>query len=409
MTETTLVNNPYAGVDWGNIEQKRDQIHVHTKQSNTNKDLHDTPNETVDQYADAGVEVFSMSEGGNVDNAWPWGDWETIYDGVSGVENRYPLGHQDQTTDESKKIDVLGFAGAEQTYDDAEHIMSLFCELIEADHQETERDAVIQAIVDDNGIAGIAHPARYGNPWDWPRWISNFEKFDKTELFGFAAYNKNAYVGNIRDVATWDRLNLYFCPDRPIWGYAEDDVNSINGAKFDTRFNWVLLDESDFQAGDRDAARDAYENGRFFFSNRVSKDSTVPQFDSLTVDEENTTITVSATDANSIVWICNGRVEGTGSTFDYSDLLGPFIRILLVAEEGVTSSQPITFSRSSDGLLRQSESGDVDLVGEVEEDNDHIRMYGYGDMEVNEIDETGDQTRMTADGTLHVGGEYTEA
>lgn len=151
-------------------------------------------------------------------------------------------------------------------------------------------------------------------------------------------YNQVDRFPNCR--AIWDNVNSKLMPNRPVWGYANDD--SHGDGHLYHGFNIFLmpvLDES--------SLRTAMNTGAFYFCYEpaASGDALTPSIESIIVNEVAKTITIISADYDTIDWVSAGTTTiETGDIFNYSDFKGNFVRAVLTNSHGYTHTQPFGFS-----------------------------------------------------------------
>ena len=126
----------------------------------------------------------------------------------------------------------------------------------------------------------------------------------------------------------------------------------------------VMMDErvEEIENGDRDADDDIGYTFEFLGEGGYFNGTTQPMVTSISVDEENDSITINASDSLIVRWISDGNLIATtkadGTPFslaDYSDKLGNYVRAEVFGDGGILYVQPF--------LLNAEElSGTADVV-----------------------------------------------
>lgn len=216
------------------------------------------------------------------------------------------------------------------------------------------------------GVTVINHPGHYLNSKHVPE-----NAKDKNQLFYFSDIfnryesclgievfnnNDNEAKGNR---LFWDELLKYVIPygKRNVYGFSNSDAHNYN--QVDTEFMDFILPEYSM-----DNMRKAMENGEFFATGRKAKNANelgdpfvasgpVPQVTSITVDEENDIITITAKNAKRIEWIAdgnliensvescdNGELKSIMKLRDHSNKISTYVRFQIYGDGGYCFSNP---------------------------------------------------------------------
>lgn len=313
-----LRSNPYAAVDWDAADRHRAQFHTHTSHPPT--DGHsgvDPPDEVIDAYREAAYAVLALNEHEyNVEETtWPWTQWDRDPDdvGMVGVEAA-----------------ELGGGGQRVRHD----ILSLFCNL--ADSEGMSVHEALAGIGDRGGLAVFAHPGRYHAPDEWEWYVEYFESHPY--LLGLEVVNADdRYPG---DRPLWDRLQAHLAPDRPVWGFANDDYHGRDGRyTFDRSRNVLLLKSATVEA-----VRTALREGRFFYQHAVPG-GRPPAVDAICHDADSGELAVDAPAAETVEWRSGDEVVHDGRVLPYREVpLAGYARVRLVTAGGSeTGTQPFLF------------------------------------------------------------------
>jgi hypothetical protein len=358
--QNTIVLNPYAKVDWSKVHQHKAALHFHTLQS----DGFHSVDEVINSYRRAGYTIMAITDhdimapnvqvkAGNLPQeeatpypkepkpknhpaapTWPWNDY-----GCSSPEN----------------LNVVGIKANEFTY--KHHINSYYNDsgwygdMLDSKRENWE-DFEISVVCDKGGLAIINHPGTH-HAWyvedsrgdrhtlDW--YVGLYKNYSSDCLIGIEVTNcpgaRESY-----DEALWDQLLARFMPERPVWGFGNDDMHRLSAAR--QTFNIFLL--SSLTSAN---VRKAMESGQFFFC-KSSKGidyrqenffgfDVFPSIERIDVDGARGTITIEANDYDEIIWISSpeslepiegqqdsykpwplGRVVHKGKTLEYRDTPG---------------------------------------------------------------------------------------
>lgn len=335
--------NPYEGVDWNTVTHHKCEFHNHVRGAM------DEPADVVDLYHELDYTVYAIADEGDSPMKWPWTAFSDI---DASFEDRSP-----------EELGVIAFPGCE--FNGSEHVSSIFSTLTHDDIDTDEIDErweqshrivdrTDQYVPDDiGGLAVLAHPTLYyGDPTTgWERYRPDFESRTRERgMVGIEAFNRAAIFD--QDIHLWDTLLTAFAPDRMIWGFGVDDpVDYVRGFDIDVNWTTVLLDEPEFdpsdQAGSRRAAARAMTDGRLLLHKRTpwiperTEPAPVPRVRSITVDRTGGSITIEASDYDTLEWVSSGDVVSTDETVILSSDHTPYIRAHLSNDDGgETSSQP---------------------------------------------------------------------
>lgn len=302
-----MVLNPYENINWVTAEQHKASFHAHTNQS----DGRYPPHEVVDEYNKLGYSILALTDHDLV--TYPWTGFADLQD---GNENRDPV-----------SLGMLSIVANELSRH--HHTLSLFSDF---KAQERDLDLVLgnMAAWSDNAVAVIAHPAMH-----WPRrfdtesvltdsvvqyYLNYYRRHD--HLIGMEVHNGTRPLNEyVMDRELWDRLLSIAMPDRPIWGFATDDMHSSVHYGRD----WVVIPLEKFT---EEAVRQALIDGSFYFSsirvyggNEPDVEQT-PTIDAITHNGNSGEIRIQASidgsplDEQAYSWISGGEVVYTGSTIN---------------------------------------------------------------------------------------------
>ncbi|MDI6450508.1 PHP domain-containing protein [Anaerobaca lacustris] len=356
----TIVVNPYEGVDWSTVQHHRAALHVHTLQS----DGHHRLEEVLAAYHKAGFTILSITdhdnmkpnrhvEGGRVpkeqaspfpdpkpadypaNTTWPWADF--------GGPAPQDLG-------------MVGIEGNELSY---RHHINSFFNGFGAPDREMDEDALLLEVKKRGGLAFLNHPGIDANWWtrqpvEW--YVERFQKHGPDYLVGIEVTNCSVPTEKY-DEGLWDQLLARFMPHRPIWGFGTDDMHTLNSVReSDAVFPLNRLSEAN--------VRLAMETGRFYFRKSSRRDDfrqrrrpeeLFPQIKAIRVDAKAGTITIDASNYDTIKWISApeslepqadyktsnapwplGRVVHVGKTLNYRQTpgIGNYVRVELHRRDG---------------------------------------------------------------------------
>jgi len=332
--QSHIVINPYKNVDWRKVQQHRAALHIHTLQS----DGQHMVDEVVNAYRRAGYTIMSITDhdtgtpnrhvrSGRVpeENAspfprepkpdnypanttWPWSDY-----GCSSPENLHMIGIEGNEL--SNRHHINSYFNNSGWYGDS----------FDRDKENWE-DYELETIRDKGGFGILCHPGwareSHRKPLEW--YVERFRKHPSDYLLGIETTNNSPDSNEPYDIGLWDQLLARFMPHRPVWGFGDDDMHGLTVKQ---TFNVFLLDNL------TDAnVRSAMQAGQFFFT-RSSRNvdyrprafdgfDVFPKVNQIVVNNDEGTITITATDYDEIRWISSPVcLETTG---DYKSSNSPW-------------------------------------------------------------------------------------
>ena len=303
--------NPYAAVDWEQWQQHRANLHTHTTISHGRA----TPAEAIDRYRELGYTVLALTDH---DTMGPGGD----RDDPRKAETTWPWERYGRNPAELGMVAIEG-----NEVSKVDHIGSYFTGYGNAEVESPEQ--VIEEIGQRGGLAVMFHPGRYDRSVEW--YLELFARFN--HLVGLEVSNQtDRYPW---DVDFWDDVLTASMPDKPIWGFANDDMHRIENVGR----SWEVLLLPKLTA---EHVREAMKTGRFYFSFVYEPGRPAPIIQSIAVDAKARTIKIQADGHQQIYWISCGRIVAKGSTFDARKARDPerYVRVQLRGEHGYTFTQP---------------------------------------------------------------------
>lgn len=286
--------NPYESIDWNNINQYKGNLHTHTNYHGGRLKIEDI----INRYLELDYSILSITEHNFVN--WPW-----------------PL-----------ETEILAVKGSEISA--IEHDLGAY--FTSFDKSKLSVAESLEEIKKDDGIAVLFHPGRYRMDINWYK-----ELFSNNDhLIGLEVINQgNRYK---EDEKTWDRILTESMPQRPVWGFANDDMHIKQQLGRD--WNVFLLPELT-----EEALRSALQEGEFFFStistSRRAK-GIVPAIKEIEVNEDEGKIKIIAKDYSKIAWISECKEIHRGNELYYNDVkgLGVYVRAVVSGPGGQTFTQP---------------------------------------------------------------------
>jgi hypothetical protein len=409
-TNQVALNNPYANVDWASNGQYLSNLHTHTN----NSDGDQTQANMFKQYQALKYDFLSFTDHDVVMSPWPNygindGKVEPSKGGVGGTTGLPAINGW-------KTSDVLCIKGNEvsKTGWENHHFNSYFSDFV-SDGTAPDVASLLRqcAAFDPNGLQVLNHPGRYTymaegqrywDPTD-PQYPNVNNRFFKGSATSLTWEDKvNWYVNQYKDIPSlvglevlnygnqypkdrqlWDDILTKTMPERPIWGFANDDSHYINMAN---GYNMSVNRDMDIMVLPNKTVSDfkeAMKNGNFYFSSRYTlpghgftenpnnnlspgagRDKLLPKITNIKVNEAEGTINIEGENVNSIQWISCGEVVGTGATINYKtakyatdtvdtegnktvykagDNIDRYVRAVLTGDGGESFTQPFGIVR----------------------------------------------------------------
>jgi histidinol phosphatase-like PHP family hydrolase len=320
--DKVIVFNPYETVDW-NAEHQKANFHAHTTESDGAQD----PAGVIDGYHSHDYNVLALTDHNHV--TWPWSEY-----------GRSP-----------EQLDMVPVPGNELSQHD--HNLSLFTEYpsplrtASTDRLHTS----IREVGESGGLNVLAHPGRYWEPGDdrvpddaLAKYMGLFYRYDT--LVGMEVHNQtDRYPWDRR---LWDALLEELMPERPVWGFANDDSHGEHHIGLNA--SWFPLESLT-----RSTVREALENGQFYFSTVTTHPEAeqdldrTPKITDVSYDRDANTLTLAAevngtpVDDSQVQWISNrGDVvaEGKSISIDETDGLSTYLRAEIRSDGALTYTQP---------------------------------------------------------------------
>jgi hypothetical protein len=294
--------NPYAQVDWATWGQYKANFHTHTTES----DGRDDPAQVIDLYRDGDYAILAITDHNRI--TWPWTDY-----------GRDP-----------GNLGMLAVRGDEWS---SSHHVNGFFDFTRSSGSLEDNVPHVQA---QGGLCQINHPGRYRDPHEWSWYHDWFRNYPA--CVGLEVINRNDRYSDDRQL--WDNINeaLFESDGRFAWGFANDDMHDPSSHSYFS-FQYMLLPSLT-----ETALRESMTRGAFYFCNEPGRsgEGKVPRLTGISLDNDNQTITLSATNYDSITWLGPGTTSvGSTAVFDFSDYANkPFVRALIRGSQGDCYTQP---------------------------------------------------------------------
>ena len=337
------IENPYDNVDWDNFGRFKAELHAHSTWS----DGYYSPHVVVDRYHELGYDILAFAEHGRVN--YPWQEFTTRE--VSGRTYRRleegqldGIRYEDSFVYEDRDPDSLGMLAIQANEVSHHHHMGSYF----SDHADGRTASVaesLEAIAEKNGVAVLFHPGnltRENQSIDW--YVDHFQRYD--HLIGMEAYN-NGFRNNPRNLNKWDSTLIRLMPDRPVWGFSNDD---FHGGIMGRNWNVFLLPELSLEE-----FRKAMENGMFYFvyAPEGHDGPPPPEINSIEVNSRRGTIYIDASDYQYIEWISDNAVVYVGDKINLFDLpeVGSYVRANIYQSKHYQYHPPARYQQSDIGAV----------------------------------------------------------
>ncbi|NLX13895.1 MAG: hypothetical protein GXY44_09625 [Phycisphaerales bacterium] len=328
-----VISNPYEKVDWNTTQRHKAALHLHTLQS----DGFQMVEEVVRAYHRAGYTIISITDHDwNEPNRRIVGHWgplpaeqATPYPRDPKPDN-FPANPTwpwtDYATPGPADLGLVGIKGNELSY--KHHINSYYNDyglwhgtpgdqighkapyrIVDAEGREIQEDDQLTAIGMKGGLGILCHPSISDEHAWWERkslrwYIERYRLHSSDYLIGMEITN-NVPAHQAYDEGLWDQLLARFMPERPIWGFGNDDMHDLRSAN--QTFNMLFLG-----ALSDTGVRKAMETGQFCIYRSTKyinymmpsvEFSDFPDLKAIKIDQDSETISIEAVNYDEIKWI----------------------------------------------------------------------------------------------------------
>ncbi len=346
-----VIKNPYANVNWGQVQTYLANFHAHTIKSDGRAE----PAKMIYMHADAGYHILALTDHDNhyahrdgerdilqnyrhrddntrvptSETTWPWTRWIDeepsdiwVFQGWESSAFYPDLGEGG----------MLAIRGAELTTDP--HISSLFNPCGWPNRGQQTDDERMDCVEQHGGLSYWVHPTDYvpGGRWEdrlfeggWEEAVAYFGGYitHYRSNLGFEMQLENRLE---RDIELLDRMLMTYYPQHDIYIMGSNDIHSTSISE-NTTLTLVLAENLT-----EESVRFALENGHNFVGSRTD---VYPQINEIRVNESTSTITVELDDYDQVRWIADGDVYGNGTSIDFSEISESVVRFE-IDQGGVT-------------------------------------------------------------------------
>lgn len=332
--------NPYASVNWDEVNQYYANFHTHTVCS----DGDFTPHFAIDAYKRMGYHILALTDHDTDTYAarreiiFPWTELNNIYHAMKDHPNvgwrwrdkLYRDISEPWQNRNPNALEMISVPGLEVSR--THHIGSLFNDY---PGNTTSEETAFVEIGRRDGLAVLLHPGRYDFSPAW--YVYFYERHD--HLIGMEVFNqKDRYPG---DRVFWDRVLHRTMPERPIWGIANDDMHQNDHLGWN--FNVFPL-----SALTTNAIREAMTSGAFYFY-KPKKQKQSPSLHLTRVETTGRRIRLSVDGAvESIQWITHNPDTGQSDVVHEGAIVSlanvpassVFVRARIKGKYGTAYTQP---------------------------------------------------------------------
>ena len=325
-----IIENPYEEVNWEAYGRFKADLHAHTSRSDGNF----SPHIIVDRYRDLGYEILAIADHNLV--TYPWQEFSTFT--ASNLTHRRhgegwfdQLSHEEVFVYEDRDPDLMGMIAVQANEVSQHHHVGSYFNDHPGGVLETVEET-LEAIASKEGIAVLFHPGLYdGTRENWPYhpidwYIDIYQNYD--HLVGTENHN----------LARWDSTLTRLMPERPVWGFSNDDYHRGGMSR---RWNVFLLPELTIEQ-----VRYGMENGLSYFVHAPEglDGPPAPEILSISVNSRRGIISIEATGYEYIEWVSNNNVVHTGDYIDirhFPELAGYIRAEIYESENGpLAGTQP---------------------------------------------------------------------
>lgn len=338
------IKSPYESVDWNTFGHYKADFHAHSVES----DGGNTPADMIEDHYTKGFDILAMTDHNFLSTTWDRTDRaNTTYLSSERLEQIT------SGTDRGNRGMTAVPYSDEQSL--SNHLNTFFAPFNNTAGASLESN--IAKCEELGGISHINHPGRYtggagqtgeageaasNKPETVTKYVNLFNKY--SSCVGMEIINKKD-GDSASDRILWDNILSQTMPERPVWGFSNDDTHSTAATGFS--YNMMLMSGNTLSN-----VRKSMEKGTFYAVALVSKrelglnfaaKGPAPEITNISVDQDENSITIQGENYNSIEWIANGRTIATGNKIDLNDYeykVSNYVRAQLKGDGGISFTQP---------------------------------------------------------------------
>ena len=213
-TGVTITNDPYEGIEWGNVLHLKSSLHVHTVNSTIEHGPEEgttvTPADQIARYEELGYDVLAITDHDYV--TYPWSEYGKA---------------------DSPMISIKG-----NEFSKNDNFCAYFCDWLDLPSQGPEKtigfEESIEQVSAEGGIIYLAHPMRSGDIKNAEFSAMIFRAYP--QVYGMEVLNVGQFERN-NSIELWDKLLTELLPERQVWGTSSDDAHSVRKAGF----GWTIF------------------------------------------------------------------------------------------------------------------------------------------------------------------------
>lgn len=334
----TGITNPYASVEWKTVGYYDANLHTHTNFSDGAYD----PHYAIDTYHQLGYTILALTDHDSHHYTfwpkalYPWTELNDIYHQIkdqTGGRRDKPYSEvvkEEWQNRDPEQLGMVSIPGSEISR--THHLGSLFNHYAGG---TTSEETAFMEIGKQGGLALFFHPGRYDRDAEW--YVDFYQRHD--HVVGMEVYNQVDRYPVDRN--KWDSVLHLLMPERPVWGFANDDTHSDN--HFGRNRNIFLL--SDFT---KENVFQAMKKGNFlFFSPVVQGTPSEVKLKGVKVDKKGIQLELAG-DFDRIEWITYNPDTGESQIIGHKPGISVrsipsyahFVRAVIVSDAGRLYTQP---------------------------------------------------------------------
>jgi len=373
------IGNPYASVDWDTWGQYKTQLHCHTNISDGAVPL----NEQIETHYDLDYDILCITD--HMTLGVPWNEAPRSMPLMRLVKNDRTKMLPIAPLTDARRQEILTGVGRDGrgmleitqgnelngAVPSNSHLQGFFCDFgqnrIGCDWDYETPVKKVQAA---GGVTAINHPGdttkadKSDDPLNFydanPQWVNKFARLfvDYPTCLGIDI-NSGTSNHTKYDRILYDRILAKVIPYGVLpWSFVYSDAHSPG--EFDRAWTVHLMPEKTPAA-----LRKSMEDGTFFGFSRyprleVSDDfvgeGEPPSVSRIEVDQTAGTITITASNYDSVTWVSNGEIVATGEALELADHdanIGSYVRAYLLGDGGILYVQPFTVLRAGQTLAKE--------------------------------------------------------
>lgn len=345
--------NPYETVDWDSFGQYKANFHNHTYESDGSA----SPAAAIEEHYRQDFDVIALTDHNFTSTTMDRTDRPAV--NSAGNPLTYLTSERLAEINSGVGRDGRGMINVPYSNEQSrsDHLNTFWADYNNASGATLESN--IAAAHDLGGISHISHPGRYtggrttandgedgaylsSNPFTVKKYVDLYQAY--SSVVGMEIINKKD-GDSFSDRILWDNILKQSMPERPVWGFSNDDAHSIGAIGFS--YNIMLMPENTLEH-----VRSSMENGTFYAVALVAKrelgfdfiaEGPAPAITDIAVDQSENSITIEGENFETIEWIAHGEIIATGTTIDlndYEEKVYNYIRAQLIGKGGISFTQP---------------------------------------------------------------------